>query len=87
MKQYLTQELQLNQNSGEKFEYSNLGVGLLGFILNEIDTVSYDKPLQTKIYTKYNMANTPTDRNSIRYKLVRGLDLDGNETPNWDLNV
>ena len=87
LQQYLTKELQLNQNPGEKFEYSNLGVGLLGFILSEIDTTSYEKLLQTKICTKYNMASTTTDRTSILKKLVKGLDVNGNETPNWDLNV
>ena len=87
LKQYLTKHLVLNQNPGEKSEYSNLGVGLLGFILSEIDSTSYEILLQTKICTKYDMASTTTDRNSIKNKLVRGLDTDGNETPNWDLNV
>lgn len=87
LKQYLTKHLQLNQNPGEKSEYSNLGVGLLGFILSEIDATSYESLLQTKICTKYDMASTTTDRSRIMNKLVKGLDPDGNETPNWDLNV
>lgn len=87
LKQYITQDLQLNQNPGQKSEYSNLGVGLLGFILSEIDSTSYENLLQTKICTKYDMASTTTYRSRIMNKLVRGLDADGNQTSNWDLNV
>lgn len=87
LKQYMTEELQLNQNPGEKFEYSNLGVGLLGFVLSEIDTTTYENLLQNKICTQYHMNHTTTDRNKIGDKLVIGLDPNGNETPNWDLNV
>lgn len=87
LKQYLTQDLLLNQNPGEKFEYSNLGVGLLGFILSKIDSTSYENLLQSKICTRYNMVSTTTDRNRIVNKLVKGLDANGNVTPNWDLNV
>ena len=87
LKQYLTKELQLNQNPGEKSEYSNLGVGLLGYILSKIDSTSYENLLQTKICTKYQMGHTTTNRTRIRGQLIKGLDANGQETPNWDLNV
>ena len=87
LKEYLTQDLQLNQNPGEKSEYSNLGVGLLGYVLSEIDSTSYENLLQTKICSKYNMGHTTTNRNLIKAQLINGLDVDGKETPNWDLNV
>ena len=87
LKQYLTQDLQLSQNPGEKSEYSNLGVGLLGYVLSEIDSTSYENLLQTKILTKYNMTGTTSNRRLISNQLVKGLDAQGNETPNWDLNV
>ncbi|MCK0147437.1 beta-lactamase family protein [Arenibacter sp. F26102] len=87
LKQYLTQVLQLNQNPGEKSEYSNLGVGLLGFVLSKMDSTSYENLLQTKIFTKYLMTNSTTNRTLISNKLVMGLDVSGKETPNWDLNV
>ena len=87
LKQYVTQDLQLNQNPGEKSEYSNLGVGLLGFMLSKIDSTTYENLLQSKICTKYKLVRTTTDRDQIRSQLIRGLDENGNETPNWDLNV
>lgn len=87
LKEYLTQNLRLNQNPGEKSEYSNLGVGLLGYVLSEIDSTSYENLLQTKILTKYNMTGTSSNRRLISNQLVKGLDAQGNETPNWDLNV
>jgi len=87
LKQYLTQDLQLNQNPGEKSEYSNLGVGLLGYVLSEIDSTLYENLLQTKILAKYSMTGTTSNRRLISNQLVKGLDAQGNETPNWDLNV
>ncbi|MCK0188730.1 serine hydrolase domain-containing protein [Arenibacter sp. F20364] len=87
LKQYMSEDLELHQNPGEKFEYSNLGVGLLGFILSEIDSTSYEDLLQAKICTQYYMDHTTTDRKKIADKLVIGLGPNGNVTPNWDLNV
>ncbi len=41
--------------------------------------------LQERIFTKYEMNNSSTEKNKIQDKLVIGLDMDGNETSNWDL--
>ena len=84
---YITEKLKLNSNPGEKFEYSNLGAGLLGFILAELDTTTYEALLRSKIFSKYQMTHSTTNRKLVEHKLVVGLNADGKETPNWDLNV
>jgi CubicO group peptidase (beta-lactamase class C family) len=84
---YLRRQLELQQNPGEKFDYSNLGVGLLGFILTQVDSSSYEDLLQRKIAGPLQMQATTTQREKIENKLVKGLNTDGKETANWDLNV
>lgn len=87
LKRYLTEKLVLLHNPGEKSEYSNLGVGLLGFVLSKIDNSSYENLIQTKIFEKYNMFNSTTIRSKTMDKLVMGLNENGEEVPNWDLGV
>ena len=87
LKQYLTSELKLSQNPGEKYEYSNLGVGLLGHVISRIDKKNYEDILQERIFSKYKMVNSTTIRNKIQSKLVKGLNAVGEEVPNWDLAV
>ena len=87
LKTYLTEELEMLQSPGEKCEYSNLGVGLLGYLLEKITHISYEKMLQAKIFSKYKMVNSTTDRNKIKDRLVMGLNDEGTEVPNWDMEV
>ena len=74
------------ENHGE-FEYSNLGAGLLGFVLSKIEDTTYEDLLQTRIFSKYQMTSSTTDRTMVSKVLVAGLNPKGNETPNWDINV
>jgi len=83
--EYLTKHLIISQKS--KYEYSNLGAGLIGYTLSEIENISYDSLLRTKIFSKYNMLNTTTDLNKVNGKLVKGQDASGNEVSNWELSV
>ena len=84
--EYLTQQLEL-ENEDHRVNYSNLGVGLLGFTLSEIANASYEELLQSMIFEKYNMPHSTTNRALVYNQLVTGLDKNGKETPNWDLNV
>lgn len=87
LKSYLSEQLLLLQNPGEKSEYSNLGVGLLGFILGKIDNSTYENLLQTRIFEKHHMFNSTTIRSRGMDKLVVGLNENGQEVSNWDMSV
>jgi CubicO group peptidase (beta-lactamase class C family) len=84
---YLTKEVKLNQESGIKYEYSNLGAGVLGFELATIAKSTYELLLQEKIFTKYKMLNSTSKRENVKIKLVRGLKPNGKPTSNWDFDV
>lgn len=87
LESYLKNDLKLNGKAGEKYEYSNLGVGLLGYTLSILYRSSYTGLLKEKIFGKYQMTSSFTNRNSIENRLVKGLDSEGNETANWDFDV
>tara|TARA_R110002033_G_scaffold95327_2_gene144425 strand:+ start:1951 stop:3072 length:1122 start_codon:yes stop_codon:yes gene_type:complete len=84
---YLTKEVELNQEPGIKYEYSNLGAGILGFELATISESSFESLLQEKIFTKYKMVNSTSTRENIKTKLVKGLKPNGKTTSNWDFDV
>ncbi|MFO7368972.1 MAG: serine hydrolase domain-containing protein [Bacteroidales bacterium] len=87
LRQYLSDKMNLQANPGEKYEYSNLGAGLLGYLVGKIEKTSYEKQLQERILKKYGMNSTTTNRQLVADRLVKGLDMNGKETPNWDFEV
>ncbi|MEN3322693.1 serine hydrolase domain-containing protein [Mariniflexile soesokkakense] len=85
LKEYLSKYLELS-NKG-KNQYSNLGAGLLGYTLCKIDNDTYESLLQNKIFSKYDMQNSTADITKIKGNLVKGLNNEGKEVPNWELSV
>lgn len=87
LKNYLTKELATDLGPNGIYLYSNLGAGLLGYLISEIENQPYESLLQAEIFSSYKMMNSTTDRNKIEPSLIKGLDEAGNEIPNWDLSV
>jgi CubicO group peptidase (beta-lactamase class C family) len=46
---------------GERFEYSNLGYGLMGYVLERASGHSYRQLLQTRIVDRYRLGSTDTE--------------------------
>lgn len=85
---YLKNELKLSPNTpGKEYHYSNLGAGLLGYTLGIVQKSDYESLLKDKVFKKYKMTNSFTDRNQIKTELVKGLNDKGNEVSNWDFDV
>lgn len=70
---------------GEKYQYSNLGVGLLGYTLRQVHEESFENLLRKQIFEPLKMNNSTTKRNKIRNKLVPAYNWKGRRTKNWDL--
>lgn len=87
LESYLSNHLELVNISGEHYEYSNLGCGLLGYVLCNIENSSYENILYKYILSKYNMTNSTTKRENVEGLIIKGLDESGNKVPNWDLSV
>jgi len=82
---YLSNEIEISETQKGTYLYSNLGLGLLGYILCKIEAQSYESLLQRDIFSHYAMNHSTTDRAKIKNLLISGLDQAGREIPNWDL--
>ncbi len=84
---YMSNHLELTNNPGESYEYSNLGSGILGYVLCTIENSSYENLLHRYIFSKYDMINSTTIRESVEGFIIKGFDESGNKVPNWDLSA
>lgn len=78
--------VKLEREIGSKFEYSNLGVGLLGHILSLKAKMSYEQLVTKRILKPLGMKDTAiTFSPRMKSNLAHGHDASGNQTSNWDL--
>jgi CubicO group peptidase (beta-lactamase class C family) len=78
----------LPRDIGEKYEYSNLGVGLLGHALALKAGLSYEQLVRTRILEPLGMTSTSvTLSDSERQRLATGYDAALNPVKNWDLDA
>ena len=87
LKEYLMNEMTLLSTPNTKIEYSNLGYGLLGYLLELKMDKKYEDLLQKFVFEKYKMPFSTSKRNKISNYLVKGHDKHGEVVPNWDLNI
>jgi len=77
---------ELTRDVGERYEYSNLGVGLLGHLLARRAGMSYEELLTKRILEPLGMRDTAiTLSPSMKERLAVGHDAGGRVVPNWDL--
>ncbi len=83
---YLDNDFTLLFEPGTKMVYSNLGAGILGYILTKITNTSYEKLLDSCIFSKYNMTSSTTQTIHDSSRLVAGLNANGEKTSNWNFS-
>lgn len=70
---------------GERYEYSNVGVGLLGHALSFAAGVSYEDAIRSRILEPLSMRDTTLQPSSGQaQRLASGYDLDSADIPGWD---
>ena len=77
---------QLTRDIGAEYEYSNLGMGLLGHALALKAGMGYEELVRRRILTPLGMTQTAiTLTPAMRAKLAPGHNGEGSVVPNWDL--
>jgi len=87
LEDYLTNFLEIDKEAKGKFQYSNLGMGILGYTLSHIYDLRYEELFKINIFSKYKMKNSTFKIELVDKKLVKGLDEKGRNTSNWDFSV
>lgn len=78
----------LTRDPGEKYEYSNLAVGLLGFALAQRAHMSYEQLVEERIFKPLHMnSSTISLSPESRKHLAQGYDAALNPVKNWDLDA
>jgi D-alanyl-D-alanine-carboxypeptidase/D-alanyl-D-alanine-endopeptidase len=78
----------LTRDIGERYEYSNLGGGLLGVALAHRVGVDYETLVKRRITGPLGMASTTiTLSPALKTRLAKGHDLALDPAANWDLNA
>ena len=79
---------QLTRDPGAQFEYSNLGVGLLGHALSLATGQSYEEMERTRVWGPLGMEHTAITMTPwMKSRLALGHDPMGTIAANWDLDV
>jgi D-alanyl-D-alanine-carboxypeptidase/D-alanyl-D-alanine-endopeptidase len=74
--------------AGERYEYSNLGVGLLGYALSAKGGASYEQLLAARVLRPLGLRETVVQLSpALRARLAPGHDAEGNPAANWDLDA
>jgi CubicO group peptidase (beta-lactamase class C family) len=77
---------ELTRDVGEEYEYSNLGVGLLGHALARKSGMSYEELVKKRILEPLGMTDTAiTLSAAMRARLAPGHDSGGDAAANWDV--
>jgi D-alanyl-D-alanine-carboxypeptidase/D-alanyl-D-alanine-endopeptidase len=77
---------QLTRDPGQQYEYSNLGMGLLGHALARHAGTTYEALVRNRILVPLRMEHTGIDLSGwMREHLVKGHDGQGHVVANWDI--
>ncbi len=82
---YLTKELKMECEPNEKAIYSNLGSGLLSYVLSQIESRPFSEIVEEKIFKPLEMHNSTLSIKNISTNVIKGLDKEGNFTSYWDV--
>ena len=78
----------LTRDPGSEYEYSNVGVGLLGFAMAQHAGTSYDALLHSQIFDPLGMnASDNNASDAMRAHLASGHDETGKRVSNWNFDA
>ncbi len=80
--------VKLLNEPGKEFEYSPLGMAVLGIILDNVNRTSFENLLNEKIFIPYHLENTAITLNTEQnLRMTTGYGLDSFEAIPWEMGV
>jgi len=79
---YLKNKMELKSIPGETYQYSNIGIAILGYILEIYTGKSYDQLCKEYYFDKYQMNSSVSEYNPNLKNVVQGLNEKGEPIPN-----
>lgn len=84
LEDYLQHTIKISDPPGTHYRYSNLGAGLLGYLLCRKEHKTFEELIQARILKPLGMRESSTLREKVLH-LVKGRNAKGDTTANWDL--
>ena len=87
LREFFENEEELISVPGSTYLYSNLGMGVLGYVLEIKTGKSYENLILEEIFSRYKMTSSTTQRENISSKLVSGCNSRGEIASTWDFDI
>jgi CubicO group peptidase (beta-lactamase class C family) len=84
---YFSTLLRLDTPPGEKFQYTNLGMSLLSYIISRIECKPFPVIVSERVFTSLDMNQSSYDRRSLTAQVVQGIDQNGVMCSHWDAGI
>ncbi|WP_426669525.1 serine hydrolase domain-containing protein [Mucilaginibacter sp. McL0603] len=81
---YLTKELELISQPGKEFLYSNLGMGVLSYVLSKTENKPFSQLVEDRIFNKLDMSNSTFDSNELNTRTAKAINNEGGHVGYWD---
>lgn len=75
----------LTNKPTKRIGYSNLGFGILGFLLQQHSQLSFHQLMTDFLFHPLGMTNSICNRELATQPIIQGLNKHGQATPHWDL--
>jgi CubicO group peptidase (beta-lactamase class C family) len=84
---YLRDQMEFEFTPGEKYQYSNMGMSLVGYVLALRTGRSYEGLLRESLFVPLGMKSSSTELARVRDRVVLGIEKEGVPAPNWDMHA
>ena len=83
LQEYINDTLKLENDPGQKYSYSNVGAGLLGFSVARILGGEYRDVMKREVLDRIKMSSSFLTPEDVKTNLVGGIGFAGKPTVNW----
>jgi CubicO group peptidase (beta-lactamase class C family) len=84
---YFSTLLRLDSPPGEKFQYTNLGMSLLSYIISRIEGKTFPIIVSERIFKPLGMTHSAYDPHALTVPVIPGIDENGKYCSHWDAGI